>query len=140
MAAKARVYVDSSAYLGVLAGSGAAARLEPELRGAVLLSSVVFVLEVQRNLVRWAREKVLTGAQYSDLAERFRQDLTGFTLRDVTLDICAAPSMPAAILPRSLDLLHLRTAQWFHNQKPIARFVSLDKSQTQAARDLGLPV
>ena len=140
MAAKARLYVDSSAYLGVLAGSGPAAGMEAELRRAILLSSVVFVLEVQRNLVRWAREKVLTSAQYTELSDRFRQDLAGFTLRDVTLDLCAATSMPAAMLPRSLDLLHLRTAQWFHVQRPITRFVSLDKAQNQAARDLGLPV
>jgi hypothetical protein len=137
---KARLYVDTSAYLGVLTGNPRADALLPELRGAALLSSVVFVLEVQRNLVRLAREKVLSTEAYLACGERLRRDLEAFQLREVTLDLCLPTTMPAAMLPRSLDLLHLRTAQWFHSQEPITRFVSLDHTQNQAARELGLPV
>jgi hypothetical protein len=48
--------------------------------------------------------------------------------------------MPVITTPRSLDLAHLRTAVWFHEQDPLIRFVSLDGDQTMAARELGLPV
>jgi hypothetical protein len=48
--------------------------------------------------------------------------------------------MPAVSTPRSLDLAHLRTALWFHQQERLMRFVSLDEWQTIAARELGLPV
>jgi hypothetical protein len=42
--------------------------------------------------------------------------------------------------PWSLDLAHLRTALWFHAQQAIDRFVTMDASQEQAAKELGLPV
>jgi hypothetical protein len=48
--------------------------------------------------------------------------------------------MPLVSTPRSLDLVHLRTALWFHRERPLSRFVSLDTAQNQAARELGLPV
>ena len=48
--------------------------------------------------------------------------------------------MPIVSTPRSLDLAHLRTALWFHEREPLARFVSLDATQIQAARELRLPV
>jgi len=47
--------------------------------------------------------------------------------------------MPIVSTPRSLDLVHLRTALWFHQRQALTRFVSLDTPQTQAARELGLP-
>ena len=135
----ARFYLDTSAYLGIVTGDERAAGLAKELRGAAWLSSVVFVLEVQRNLVRLAREKILSADDYVACSERLRRDLRGFCLRDATLDLCQPAAMPGAMLPRSLDLLHLRTAEWFHEQEPLTRFVSLDRSQNQAARELGLP-
>lgn len=140
MTAPRRYYVDPSAYLGILTHDERAKGLARELRGGALLSSVVFVLEVQRNLVRLAREKHLGTEDYLRCSERLRADLDGFCLRDATLDLCLPTAMPAALLPRSLDLLHLRTALWFHAQQPLTRFVGLDRSQNQAARELGLPI
>jgi len=63
-----------------------------------------------------------------------------FLLRDLTLDLCESIVLPAVATPRSLDLAHLRTAQWFHAAEKIDRFVTMDASQEQAARELGLPV
>jgi hypothetical protein len=63
-----------------------------------------------------------------------------FTLRDLTLDLCASNLLPAVATPRSLDLAHLRTAVWFHAAEPITRFVTMDASQAQAARELDLPL
>jgi len=42
--------------------------------------------------------------------------------------------------PRSLDLVHLRAALWFHARQPLTRFATEDADQLQAARELGLPV
>ncbi len=39
-----------------------------------------------------------------------------------------------------LDLAHLRTALWFHGDQRLARLVTVDATQAQAARELGLPV
>jgi hypothetical protein len=48
--------------------------------------------------------------------------------------------VPAVTTPRSLDLAHLGSAPWFHASERIDRFVTLDDSQEEAARELGLPV
>ena len=63
-----------------------------------------------------------------------------FLLRDLTLDICQFNTLPAVATPRSLDLAHLWTALWFHAAENIDRFVTMDASQEQAAKELGLPV
>jgi hypothetical protein len=53
--------------------------------------------------------------------------------------LCASSLLPPLVTPRSLDLAHLRTALWFHAAEPLERFVTMDPSQEEAARDLGLP-
>jgi hypothetical protein len=114
--------------------------LSKETTGAELMSSVILVLEVRRNLVRLARESRLSSDQYKACIERLEQDVESFVLRDVTLDLCRTGTLPAVSTPRSLDLLHLRTALWFHEAERIDRFVTLDAAQEQAAKELGLPV
>jgi len=52
----------------------------------------------------------------------------------------ASNLLPAVTTPRSLDLAHLRSALWFHAAERINRFVTMDSSQEEAARELGLPV
>ena len=68
------------------------------------------------------------------------QDISLFALRDLTLDLCQSNILPAVITPRSLDLAHLRTALWCHTAEHIDRFVTMDSSQEQAAKELGLPI
>jgi hypothetical protein len=135
-----RLYLDTSAYLCVLLAEDGAGRLSEETAGAELLSSVLLVLEARRNLVRLAREGALTTTQYRRCVDRVEHDMELFAFRDLTLDLCSASPLPAIATPRSLDLAHLRTALWFHGTEPIHRFVTLDGSQADAARELGLPV
>jgi len=115
-------------------------QLSKETVGAQLLSSVLLVLEVRRNLVRLAREGHLTPEQYKLAIERLEQDQSLFVLRDLTLELCQSNLLPAVATPRSLDLAHLRTALWFDAAERIDRFVTMDASQEQAAKELGLPV
>ena len=135
-----RLYIDSSAYLSMLLGDDRSGRLSAETSGAELLSSVLLALETRRNLVRLAREGALTPAQYKACLDRVEEDRQIFVFRDLTLDLCESSLVPAVATPRSLDLAHLRTALWFHADRRITRFVTLDSSQEQAARELGLPV
>jgi predicted nucleic acid-binding protein len=135
-----RLYLDTSAYLCILLGEAGSSRLARETVDAELLSSVLLVLEARRNLIRLAREGTLTAAQYKACMDRVEQDVERFVLRDLTLDLCASHLVPAVATPRSLDLAHLRTALWFHAAERLDRFVTLDGSQAQAARELGLPV
>ena len=136
---KRRLYLDTSAYLCILLGDAGAQRLSEETAGAELYSSVLLVLESRRNLTRLAREGVLTPAQYDECQTRVTSDIDQFVLRDFTLDLCGVLPVPVVITPRSLDLVHLRTEAWFHSQEALSRFVTLDPSQAQAARELGLP-
>lgn len=135
-----RYYVDTSAYLCVLLGEVGWQRLTQELDGAELLSSALLVLECERTLVHLSRTGRLTPTELQDALDRLAHDLGHFALRDLTLDLCRGRAMPIVSTPRSLDLAHLRTALWFHQQQTLTRFVSLDAPQNQAARELGLPV
>jgi hypothetical protein len=135
-----RLYIDTSAYLCMLLGEEGSLALLREAAGANLLSSVLLVLEAGRSLVRLAREGAMTAARYEACQNRLRQDREVFTLRDVTLDLCESGPLPAVMTPRSLDLVHLRTALWFHAGTPLTRFITMDGVQAQAARELGLPV
>src|SRR5262249_16701475 len=127
-------------YLCILLAQEGSERLSKETRGAQLLSSVLLVLETRRNLVRFAREGRLQTEQYKTAIERLEQDMSLFLLRDLTLDLCQSNTLPAVITPRSLDLAHLRTALWFHASERIDRFITMDVTQEQAARELGLPI
>ncbi|MBI2893363.1 MAG: PIN domain-containing protein [Deltaproteobacteria bacterium] len=134
-----RFYVDTSVYLCILLGESGSAALARDLRGGALVSSVLLVLETRRNLVRIARQGKLSAAQMQAALDRSTEDFRQFSLRDLTFDLCTAVQMPALSTPRSLDLAHLRTALWFHDEAPLARFVTLDDAQAIAARELGLP-
>lgn len=135
-----RLYLDTSAYLCMLLAQEGSERLSRETSGAGLLSSVVLVLETRRNLVRLARQSQLQPDQYKACIYRLEQDMALFSLRDLSLDLCESGALPAVATPRSLDLAHLRTALWFHATEKIDRFITLDKPQEQAAKELGLPV
>lgn len=134
-----RLYLDTSAYLCIVLGDAGATQLSKETRGATLCTSVLLVLEARRTLVRLARESVLSPDQFEKCLSRLTNDIELLELRDLSLELCDALPMPAVVTPRSLDLVHLRTALWFHAQSPLTRFVTLDAAQAQAARELGLP-
>ena len=135
-----RLYVDTSAYLCILLGEEGADPLSAETDGADLLSSVLLVLETRRNLTRLARDKSLEPEHYRLCMDQITHDLARLELRDFTLDLCTSNLFPAVVTPRSLDLVHLRTALWFHEAAPLDRFVTTDKAQETAAKELGLPV
>jgi len=135
-----RLYVDTSAYLCILLGEEGSERLSRETAAAELLSSVLLVLEAKRNLIRLAREGTLRTNQYKTVINRLEQDVPRFVLRDLTLELCQSITMPAVATPRTLDLAHLRTALWFHTAQKIDRFVTMDSTQEQAAREIGLPI
>jgi predicted nucleic acid-binding protein len=135
-----RLYVDTSAYLCVLLGEEGAPEVALRLADGRLYSSVLLVLEARRNLVRLARGGQLAAGKLNDLFERVRRDMEVFTLKDLTVDLCRDPSLPAVSTPRSLDLAHLTTALWFHRREPLDGYVTRDEGQRQSARELGLPV
>lgn len=134
-----RVYVDTSAYMAIVLGEEHGREMEREMRDSELLTSVLLFLESMRSLVRLSRQGVLEASRFQDLMERVVADRTWFRAREVTLELCMASIFPILSTPRSLDLVHLRTAVRFHQDSPLTAFLSLDRNQLQAARELGLP-
>jgi hypothetical protein len=134
-----RIYLDSSAYLSMLLGESRADDVERRTSGADVFSSVLLVLEAKRTLVRLSRERRISERQHAAAMERLQQDMEVFDLFDVSLDLCRSPTFPAVTIPRSLDLVHLRTALMYHDEGPLTAFLSLDERQLLAARELGLP-
>lgn len=135
-----RFYLDTSSYMSLLLDEEFEVDLRGELAGGIVVSSVLLLVEARRTLVRLARERAMTPEHYQAAAERVAADRSVFVLRDVTSDLCDAHPLPAVAIPKSLDLVHLRTALWFHREEPIGRFITLDAAQRDAARELGLPV
>jgi hypothetical protein len=135
-----RFYLDTSAYLCILLGESGHAALEAEVGGSQLVSSMLLILEANRNLVRLSRAGQIPSTALHSCLEQIERDLEAFVLRDLTLDLCRGTTFPVVSTPRSLDMIHLRTALWFHDKERLTRFITLDVEQAQAATELGLPI
>ena len=135
-----RIYLDTSAYLCLILAEKGSEAIARQTEGAALLSSVLLVLEARRNLIRLAREGTITAETCQAGLERVNADLDYFALRDLTLDLCSSAAMPVVSTPRSLDLVHLTTALWFHNEEKLHLFLTKDEAQAAAAREFGLPL
>ena len=132
-------YIDTSAYMEFLTDGARASDVIAAIGGCRWRSSSLLVLETYRSLVRMSRERRIDAEQFHACLDRLELDAADFELRDATFDLCSGTVMPVASTPRSLDLVHLRTALWFHQREPLAKFVTLDDQQRAGARELGLP-
>ncbi len=137
--AKLRIYLDTSAYLQILLGQSQAGYLVASIRNKVLCSSTLLLIEVERNLIRLTREKEIAQSEYSSLSQKLQDDIKLFILRDFSSDLCFTGTFPATRIPRSLDLIHIRTAKWFQSHGGLAKFVTADNHQRAAAQEVGLP-
>lgn len=134
------VYLDTSAYLAILLKEPGYDRILKTLKGQALCSSTLLLIEAERNLVHLSRQASLSLKDYEASFSRLRQDVERFLLRDLTMDLCLKPQFPAVRLPRSNDLIHLRTALWFQANYTLTIFVSCDEKQIKAAEEMGLPL
>lgn len=135
-----RVYLDTSVYLGILLGESSAKPFQKEISGETLCSSVLLLIEAERNLVRMSREGILKEDRYGIAQDRLKKDRELFLLRDLTTDLCLTGIFPPVRIPKTSDLIHLRTAQWFAEVGGLRLFLTLDQNQKKAALELGLPV
>ena len=135
-----RYYLDTSAYLSILLGEADSQNLKKTISGAALCSSTFFLLEAERNLVRMVRQGILSEDQFEELLKQFKLDQDLFFLKDLTSELCTSKEYPPVRIPRSADLVHLRTAKWFSENGGITAFASRDTDQVKAADEMGLPV
>jgi hypothetical protein len=134
------IYVDTSAYLSLLLGEKMGPKIEKVISNCGLCSSSFLVLEVERNLVRLSRERLISEKLFLKLLLRFKADREAFIFKDLQLDLCSNGSFPAVKTPRSSDLVHLRTAIWFRDHEKLDGFLTLDSHQLDSAKEFRLPV
>jgi PIN domain nuclease of toxin-antitoxin system len=134
------IYIDTSAYLCVLFNEKESNNILKIIHNNNLCSSVFLILEAQRNLVKLTREKILSEEFYNKSISQLEIDIEKFILCDLTLDISMNYKFPTISSPKSSDLVHLRTALWFHEQNSLKYFLSLDINQLKSAKELGLPI
>ena len=132
------LYVDTSAYLSLLLGEKMSSQIEKICSGKLLCSSTFLALEAERNLVRLAREKVISEKNFIKLCSRVKEDVEVFILKELDFDLCLNGVFPAIKTPRSSDLVHLRTALWFAKHHKLQGFLTLDQHQKEAASELKL--
>ncbi|MBF0492972.1 MAG: PIN domain-containing protein [Deltaproteobacteria bacterium] len=133
-------YLDTSAYLGILLGEEKADLIRNFLQEKKLCSNVLMFIEAERNLVLMSREKDMSSNFYESCSQRLHQDVESFVLKDLSLDLALNRVYPPLKTPRTLDLIHLRTALWFQQNYELKAFVTLDRHQEAAAVELNLPL
>ena len=133
-------YLDTSAYLGILLGETKASSLAKFLQKKPLCSSVLMFIEAERNLILMSREKEISSNFYEFCLQQLHQDQSVFILKDLGLDLALNRVYPPLKTPRTLDLVHLRTALWFQQHYHLKAFVTLDQHQEAAALELNLPL
>lgn len=135
-----RVYLDTSAYLAVLLGEQGSQAALRVISKKVPSSSSFLLIETERNLVRLSREKILSASDYRKSMDQVLEDREKFLFKDFTGDLCLTGSFPPVRIPRSSDLVHLRTALWFQQNGGLQLFMTFDEAQRDSAVDLGLPI
>lgn len=133
-------YIDTSAYLGILLNDPLTDDFLKKMGKKPICSSILLLLEAERNLVRMSREGKLSMNEYTKTMERLKEDTDTFILKEVDLDIVQLCRFPAVSLPKTSDLIHLRTALWFKEEINLEAFITLDKDQKKSAIEMGLCV
>ena len=132
------LYLDTSAYINILTKHPDYTALFKLCQNARLFSSSLLYTEAFRTLVRMAREKLIEPGEFKIMHERLNEDVHTFKMLMPNEEICYSQTMPSVSTPRSMDLMHLRTALWVKTLIGNLQFVSCDQRQLQAAAELGL--
>lgn len=134
------IYLDTSAYLGILLHEKGGEEIRKFLTDKPLCSSTLLILEAERNLIRMNREGILEADGCAVALTKLKEDAELFLLKDLSLDLCLTSLFPAVQIPRSSDLVHLRTARWFQDHGGLEAFLTLDVKQRRVAQEFGLPI
>jgi hypothetical protein len=134
------IYVDTSAYLTVLLHEKGYEKIQSRLAKHPLCASLVMFIEAERNVIRLARERILVQEDYLAALHRIKTDIELFLVLDLNFETAMFGQFPTVHLPRTMDLIHLRAAQFFAREMGLEGFLSKDQSQLRAAEELGLPV
>lgn len=134
---KKTVYIDTSVYFGFIVGQDNT--LGELIEGShVLCSSTLLFAETQRNIVSYLRNARISDVEFKDMLEIIRLHSRMIMTRALDLELSMDIVFPPVSLPKTLDLIHLRTARWFFSQYSDLLFLSLDIQQNRAALEMNL--
>jgi hypothetical protein len=131
-------YIDTSAYLAVLFKENHYQEVLSKTKGLKLCTSSLMFLEAERSIVNFARQKSISQEVFEEAISRIKKDVEGFYIKELSLDMTMTMEYPAVTTPRSADLAHIRTALWFQKNMDLKIFITLDKNQQSASKEMGL--
>lgn len=117
-------------------------------RGNKLFVSSLALVEVHSAFARLVREGVLTDRDFAIVIARMESDVSAGILTAAAISSRRLEAASVILRThgltntiRTLDAIHLATAQALHHRSPIAAFVAADKRLLASAADAsGLPI
>lgn len=134
-------YCDTSALARRYIDEPRRAELQRLIARRRIVSSVLLPLELQSAVARRVHQGKLATVAQPRLLERIAQDRQYWTLVDLADAMSAAESLLEAHRVRTLDAIHVASAQVFASQiRSDLIFVTADRRQEQVASSVGLRV
>ena len=134
-------YFDTSALVKRYVNEPGRREVSQLLRRHQLVTSAILPVEVRSAVRRRASEGTLDAARVPEVLRRLSKDRPYWTLVDVGSEVLAAAEALVGTYPlRTLDAIHVASAQLFRSRVmlPDFIFVSGDERQTAAAGAVGL--
>jgi uncharacterized protein len=136
-------YVDTSALVKRYVDEIGRREVLRLLRRHEVVTSAVLPVELRSALRRRVSEGTIDSARVPEVLKRIAADRAYWTLVEVGADVLAAAETLVAAHPlRTLDAIHVASAQLFADRVTAAEliFVSADARQTAAAAAVGMAV
>ena len=81
------IYLDTSAYIAILLEGKKGHALWDFIQGKKIISSVLLILEAERNILRLSRERKISPEQYSESIAQIKADIEVFKLKNLNLEL-----------------------------------------------------
>ena len=136
-------YVDTSALVKRYVNEPGRREVLQLLRRHDIVTSAILQVEVRSALRRRASEGTLDPARVAEILRRVASDRAYWTLVEVGSEVLAAAEALVATHPlRTLDVIHVASAQVFKNHLATTAFIfaSADGRQSATAAALGMTV
>jgi hypothetical protein len=134
-------YFDTSALVKRYVNEAGRREVLQLLRRHDVVTSAILPVEIRSALRRRATEGTLDAARVPEILRRVATDRAYWTLVEVGSEVLAAAEALVATHPlRTLDAIHVASAQLFRSRLTTSEFilVSADVRQTAAAAAIGL--
>jgi len=134
-------YFDTSAVVKRYVDEPGRRDVQGLLRRHDCVTSAILPVELRSALRRRVTDRTLDNAHVSEILKRVMADRAYWTVIEVGTEVLGRAVALVSVHPlRTLDAIHVASAQLFASRMPIADliFVSADKRQTEVASAIGL--